>query len=70
MRFFGYYRDGAVIQRDKEFTVRGYGEGKVKCVLEKEGFRTERLTECMGGKFSVVFPAISDVGEEYTHCFQ
>ena len=64
MKFSGYYRDGAIVQRNAPVTVRGYAAASaaVKCVLSGGNIRAEKRTETDGkGRFEVVFDAVSDV---------
>ena len=46
MKFSGYYRDGAIVQRNAPVTVRGYAAASaaVKCVLSGGNIRAEKRT--------------------------
>lgn len=66
MKFFGYFRDGAVIQRGKPFLVKGYAEEDIKCALIKNGAIVHQVgVHCENGAFQAKFPAVSDLKSDY-----
>ncbi len=65
MKFFGYYKDGAIIQRGKKFLVRGYAEGEVVCSLVG-GVTMQKKVVSEHGRFSVEFDGVTDTESVYT----
>lgn len=65
MKFHGYFRDGAIVQRGVPVTVVGYAEGEVHCRLHGEGYHVEENVVPKGGVFRMTFPPVTDTAHEY-----
>lgn len=61
MKFFGYMKDGGVIQRGSPVLVRGYAEGKVICTLAGGDYRETKTVVAENGRFAVVFGKVEDI---------
>ncbi|MFQ9736611.1 MAG: hypothetical protein ACLR06_02160 [Christensenellaceae bacterium] len=56
MKFFGYFKDGAIVQRSRPVLVRGRADGEVTCSLIGGKYKERRTVSSEAGKFSVFFP--------------
>ena len=61
LKFVGYYKNGGIIQRNEEFSVRGYADQKFTLTLRGGDYVFER--ECIpeNGRFAVTLPPVNDV---------
>lgn len=66
MKFFGYYRNGAVVQRGEPVLVKGYADGEVVCTLRGGAYKEVKTVKSNNGKFAVEFSPVNDCKAEYT----
>ncbi len=60
LKFFGYFKDGAIIQRGEPIFVKGYADGEVKCTLSGGGYFEAKFVAAKEGRFSVTFKEVND----------
>lgn len=61
MKFFGLFKENAIIQRNKPISVRGLCEGAAVCRLQGGAYDVRReIVPDENGKFCVKFPPVSD----------
>ena len=65
MKFFGYFKDGAIVQRSRPVLVRGRADGEVTCSLIGGKYKERRTVSSEAGKFSVFFPPVEDTESEF-----
>ena len=65
MKFFGYFKDGAIVQRSRPVLVRGRADGEVTCSLIGGKYKERRTVSPEAGKFSVFFPPVEDTESEF-----
>lgn len=68
IKFFGYYRDGAVVQRGERTTVRGVAAAgaEIACSLSGGEYREEKLCRADGkGRFRTEFSPVGDTESEF-----
>ncbi len=66
MRFFGYFKDGAILQRDAPVLVRGYADGDVECRLDGGKRSQIKRVSAEKGRFRVQFEPVTDTHATYT----
>lgn len=65
IKFHGYFKDGAVVQRNSPVIVKGYANGEVEVELKSETYNHSILVNSQEGKFTAVLPAVTNCSEEY-----
>ncbi len=65
LKFFGYFSDGAVIQRGEPVLVRGYADGETTCTLEGGRYRESVTVKAENGRFCAEFPAVAAADGEF-----
>lgn len=67
MKFFGLFRNNAIIQRDKPISVRGYSDRAAVCRLQGGSYDVRQcVTPNAEGKFHAEFPSVSDTESVFT----
>lgn len=67
LKFFGYFTDGAILQRGEEIRVEGYADRPAECVLSACGKQVRRtVSRGVDGTFFAVFPPVFDTEHDYT----
>lgn len=71
MKFYGLFRENAIIQRGYPVTVRGYSEKAAVCRLQGGGYQEEKtVTPDENGKFEVSFSSVLDVKSQFVLSLQ
>lgn len=67
MKFLGYFKDNAIIQRGQPVLVRGFGgEGQVTCTLKGGEYAEVRTSSVTDGEWQVEFPAVENCKVQFT----
>ena len=67
LKLFGYFTDGAIIQRGEPITIKGWCDKECLCTISKADFMWgKNCTPDETGKFVVQFPPITDTENIYT----
>ncbi|MBQ8427974.1 MAG: hypothetical protein IJX18_01825, partial [Clostridia bacterium] len=67
LKLFGYFKDGAIIQRGEPITIKGWCDKECLCTISKADFMWgKNCTPDETGKFTVQFPPITDTENVYT----
>lgn len=71
MKFYGLFRENAIIQRGYPVTVRGYSEKAAVCRLQGGEYQEEKtVTPDENGKFEVSFSSVLDVKSQFVLSLQ
>ena len=66
MKFYGLFKENAIIQRDFPVTVRGCTQCQAVCRLQGGAYdQTQTIIPDENGKFEAVFPAVADVKSQF-----
>ncbi len=66
MKFFSYFKDGAILQQNAPVKVWGKADGEVVCTLVGGEISFTKKTTSVDGKFSVTFDSVSDTRSNFT----
>lgn len=66
LKFHGYFKEGAIVQRSAPVTVAGYAFGTVECTLFGGTYYEKCVVECKDGAFCAHFPASEDTSSVFT----
>lgn len=66
IKFSGYFKDGAILQRGESVTVNGRADGEVFCSLQGGDYNVAKTCQADAqGRFSVELPAVGDTKSEF-----
>ena len=71
MRFYGLFRENAIIQRGYPVAIRGYSEKTAVCRLQGGDYQEEKtVIPDKNGKFEVCFSPVLDVKSQFVLSLQ